>query len=59
MKNVIQEEFKIKLILIIYMLKSIFKNKTNDSINKRMWFYIMNYISVILEIYIQLILILF
>lgn len=36
MKNVIQEEFKIKLILIIYMLKSIFKNKTNDSINKRM-----------------------
>lgn len=34
MKNVIQEEFKIKLILIIYMLKFIFEN-TNDSIDKQ------------------------
>lgn len=33
-KNVIQEEFKIKLILIIYMLKFIFEN-TNDSIDKQ------------------------
>lgn len=40
MKNVIQEEFKIKLILIIYMLKFIFEN-TNDSIDKQIWFYIM------------------
>lgn len=58
MKNIIQQEFKIKLIIIIYMLKSIFES-TNNSINNRIFFYIMNYINAIIEIHNQLILILF
>lgn len=37
MKNIIQEEFKIKLIIIIYILKSIFES-TNNSINNRIFF---------------------
>lgn len=58
MKNIIQQEFKIKLIIIIYMLKSIFES-TNNSINNRIFFYIMNYTNAIIEIHNQLILILF
>lgn len=58
MKNIIQQEFKIKLIIIIYMLKSIFES-TNNSINNRTFFYIMNYTNAIIEIHNQLILILF